>query len=210
MSYWTHIMGVIEVSPMGRTQHEKTYILNTVLEHLPQVTGSEGNMHVIVNQHPDSNMYSSHDEFGMRTNNLKDRYGDYSRDRGWMAYTDRYYLLVLGDLRDRQFCQTFTEFQKWLCRLAKRCLVCDMSVCISADCGKSINLIYGYDNPYHGMFEWSSWGNDDEEPAWYEYLMWEPDTKSCLPLNHVYKYFKDDDVDAEMERRIKWREKNGD
>ena len=41
MSYWTHINGVIDVSPMGRTPAEQRYILETVLNHLPIVSGSE-------------------------------------------------------------------------------------------------------------------------------------------------------------------------
>ena len=50
MSYWTYITGVIEVCPMGRTQPEKRYILDTVLEHLPKVTGSERNMSIHIVQ----------------------------------------------------------------------------------------------------------------------------------------------------------------
>ena len=50
MSFWTYVHGTIEVTPMGRTQAEKTYILNTVLEHLPHVTGSEEDMNVYVLQ----------------------------------------------------------------------------------------------------------------------------------------------------------------
>lgn len=42
MSWWTYINGSIVVYPMGRTQPEKKYILDTVLAHLPLVTGSEG------------------------------------------------------------------------------------------------------------------------------------------------------------------------
>ena len=41
MSWWTYVHGTIVVSPMGRTQAEKRYILDTVLEHLPVVSGSE-------------------------------------------------------------------------------------------------------------------------------------------------------------------------
>lgn len=41
MSWWTHINDTITASPMGRTQAEKRYILETVLDHLPLVTGSE-------------------------------------------------------------------------------------------------------------------------------------------------------------------------
>lgn len=37
MSSWTYITGTITVSPIGRTQAEKRYILDTVLAHLPIV-----------------------------------------------------------------------------------------------------------------------------------------------------------------------------
>ena len=40
MSWWTHIRGPVEVSVPGRTQAEIDYILQTVLDHLPRVTGS--------------------------------------------------------------------------------------------------------------------------------------------------------------------------
>ncbi len=50
MSHWTYISGIVEVCPIGNTQPQKRYILDTVLEHLPVVSGSEGNMkvHVVV------------------------------------------------------------------------------------------------------------------------------------------------------------------
>lgn len=35
MSWWTYVHGIVVVKPMGRTQAEKRYILDTVLEHLP-------------------------------------------------------------------------------------------------------------------------------------------------------------------------------
>lgn len=50
MSSWTYVHGTIVVSPLGRTQHEKRYILETVLDHLPVVTGSERDMEVYVIQ----------------------------------------------------------------------------------------------------------------------------------------------------------------
>ena len=48
MSNWTYVMGQIIVAPMGRTQNEKEYILKTVLDHLPLVTGSEEDMQVYI------------------------------------------------------------------------------------------------------------------------------------------------------------------
>ena len=44
MSPWTYVSGLIRVPPAGRTQAEKRYTLETVLEHLPAVSSSEGYM----------------------------------------------------------------------------------------------------------------------------------------------------------------------
>ena len=41
MSFWSYVRGMIEVYPMGRTQAEMRYILETVLSHLPPVTEYE-------------------------------------------------------------------------------------------------------------------------------------------------------------------------
>ena len=71
------------MSPMGRTQAEKRYILETVLEHLPIVTGSERDMNVHIVQKAGHDSSSSCDEFEMNTNNLKDSCGDHSYEHGW-------------------------------------------------------------------------------------------------------------------------------
>lgn len=52
---------------MGRTQAEMRYILETVLSHLPPVTGSEENMKVHIVQKSGFNYNSSADEFGQDT-----------------------------------------------------------------------------------------------------------------------------------------------
>ena len=46
MSYWSFVHGTVTVLPFGRTQAEKRYLLDTVLDHLPKVTGSEGDMNI--------------------------------------------------------------------------------------------------------------------------------------------------------------------
>ena len=120
MSYWTYINGTIIVRPMGRTQPEKRYILETVLNHLPRVTGSEGDMNVYIIQKNGHNSSCSCDEFGEVTNNLLDRYGYKSRSRGWLQTQDEYILVVNAALRDREFEQTYREFMKWFVRLCKR------------------------------------------------------------------------------------------
>ena len=138
MSYWTHILGVIQVSVIGRTQHEKTYILNTVLDHLPIVSGSERDMNVIVNVSDSANTFCTHDEFDMMTDNLTDRYGNKTRECGWLKFSDTYYLTVYGNLRDRFFKDTFREFQKWLSRLAKRVNVETINVTITSEGERAI------------------------------------------------------------------------
>lgn len=209
MSYWTYINGTIVVQPMGRTQAEKRYILETVLDHLPFVTGSEGDMNIYIIQKNGYNSSSSHTEFG--------EWGGY---RKWKTLStevqDEYILVVNGSLRDREFKQTYKEFQKWLCRLAKR-----------VDVGNVLVEISGYEksaiirNPrlkgkqswetvYGQMNEKPTWCyNDGEihEPNWCEYLLWSKAKNSSLPIMLEYKYFSNKENDEEAERRINY-EKN--
>lgn len=211
MSFWTYINGTIEVRPMGRTQAEKRYILDTVLEHLPLVTGSERDMNVYIIQKNGHNSSSSCDEFGDVTNNLVDWYGQKNQRRGWLRTQDEYILVVNGAFRDRMFDQTFKEFQKWLCRLAKRISVEDVMVEIKGY-GKSTLLRNPrltkeklYDTVYGQMHEKPSWCYDDDEfgePNWCEYLLWTRAKNSSLPMMLEYKYYSNKENDEEVERRM--------
>lgn len=207
MSYWTYINGVVTVSPMGRTQAEMRYILETVLQHLPNVTGSERDMNVHIVQKAGHNYSSSHDEFGQITDNLTDRYGCRNRKGGWLEKQNYYILVVEGQFRDRMFDQTYREFQKWLCRLAKRVVVQDVLVQIEGYQREA--LIRDTGDKYYEMWELPSWSRDKEatgEPNWCEYLMWEP-AKGCdYPMMLMYKYYGNEDNDAEVERRLVYRE----
>lgn len=203
MSYWTYINGPITVSPMGRTQAEKRYILETVLDHLPFVTGSERNMNVYIIQKAGYNSSSSHTEFG--------EWGGY---RNWNALSldeqTEYILVVDGAFRDREFDQTYREFQKWLCRLAKRVMVYEVLVKISSsyNCGKSALIQDDTYGKYYEMFETPTWCYDDDEyhePNWCEYLMWERSKNSDYPMMLAYKYFADEENDREVARRIIYR-----
>lgn len=199
MSYWTYVHGTIEVAPMGRTQAEKTYILNTVLEHLPHVTGSEEDMNVYVLQKNGHNESSSCDEFGERTDNLIDSYGTRNRRRGWLRVQNEYIIVVDGSLRDRMFEHTFKEFINWLCRLSKRVIVKDVMVEVSGY-DKS-HLIRNDNDIYSDMFESPSWSpaNQSGEPNWCEYLMWEGIDGWGYPRLLAYKYIKDEENDARVE-----------
>ena len=191
MSYWTYITGVITVSPMGRTQPEMRYILDTVLEHLPAVTGSEENMHIHVVQKDGYNSSCTHNEFEERIP------GKYYKIQ------DQYQLVIYGSFRDRVFDETLREFNKWINRLAKRVWVEDILVKIT---GYNKNLIISNPKPYRSMAEPPSWFSDDGlgEPAWAEYLMWDRATSSGWPIKLVRKYFNDPETDAEVERRVRY------
>ena len=173
MSSWTYINGVITVEPLGRTQPEKKYILDTVLDHLPQVTGSEGDMDIYVIQKNGHNSSCSCDEFGYVTNNLVDSYGFKSRKRGWLRTQDEYLLTVDASLRDRELKGTLREFNNWLCRLAKRIGVNDVLVEIEGYDGTV--LLKNTNGAYSKMFvypSWSAWGQKEKTENWCEYLMW--------------------------------------
>lgn len=200
MSWWTYVHGTIVVSPTGRTQAEKRYILDTVLDHLPQVTGSEEDMNVYVIQKNGHNSSSSHDEFGQRTNNLFDCYGCKNREHGWLQMQNEYILVVDGSLRDREFEETFRAFQKWLIRLSKRVIVKSVLVKINDyDKSKLIQDECGY---YWSLFEYpyGSRGNETGEPAWYEYLLWQPmNNNRMYPKILGYKYYADEENDKQVE-----------
>lgn len=195
MSSWTYITGVITVYPMGRTQPEKRYILDTILEHMPRVTGSEEDMHVHVVQRHGYDCSSSHNEFGE-----------------WIPWKDNetqshYFIIIEAALRDRYFEETLRELNKWINRLAKRAGIEDILVKLKGYTSdwEWKELVISDPKPYEKMVEWPSWsGRSDGEPAWCEYMMWESAKDSWYPMTLAYKYFNDPENDAEVERRLKY------
>lgn len=210
MSHWTYARGTVEVSPMGRTQAEKRYILETVLDHLPKVTGSEGPMDIYIVQPKGHSMSSSHTEFGM--------YGGYinwDKDNLSLQVQDEYILVIDGSLRDREFDQTFREFQKWLCRLAKRMDIHDVMVEVKGFSKSTLvrnPYIEGdgiWETVYGQMYENPTWvqsynKSGSGEPNWCEYLMWDRMKDGEYPMMLAYKYFNDPENDKEVERRMKY------
>lgn len=195
MSYWTYVNGVITVEPMGRTQHEKRYILETILEHLPKVTGSERDMNItILEKRSGAHSSCNCDEFGVP------RFDSWS----WPNTYECYMLIIDGALRDRRFEETKRELNKFLNRLAKRVYVSDILVELHGfdygGCQKK--FIISNAEPYRQMEEGPSWWNG--EPAWAEYLMWDRAPSSEYPLKLAYKYYNIPEIDAEIERRRKW------
>lgn len=187
MSYWTYVNGVINVDVSGRTQPESRYILETVLSHLPKVTGSEGNMNVYIIQKAGHNISASHNEFSVR-------------EEECFYVQSEYILVVDGNLRDRMFEDTFKEFNNFINRLAKRLEV--LSILVSVK-GYDKEYTFQDSEAYYDMYEWPSWCNDTGEPAWWEYLMWDRGIDTELPMALEYKYSINPKNDIEWERRQK-------
>lgn len=154
MSSWTYVQGLIELGVPGRTQAEKDYILQTVIDHLPKVTGSEGNMDIHTVRAYGHNMWSNRDELDNLNLDFKTQ--------------SRYFLVLDGHLRDRQYADTFKEINKFLNRLAKRLRVDSLHVQLN-----TYNHFYTFDSK-NDCYENNCYGNmfDGKNP-WYDYLMWE-------------------------------------
>lgn len=181
MSFWSYVRGMVEVELLGCTQAEKRYILETVLNHLPHVSGSENDMKIYIIQKDGYNCSSSCDEFMQHSNKGNGTYGSFETQC-------TYFLLVDGNLRDRAFEETYKEFQKWLCRLAKRMPVIDVMVEVKGY-NKAVMIRNG-NNQYTNMLEAGSW-YDKDSINWCEYLMWEQAENSYLPDILAEKYKKE-------------------
>ena len=168
-------------------------------------------MNVYVIQKNGHNNSCSCDEFGERTNNLTDWYGNRTRSRGMLRIQDEYILVVDAALRDREFDQTYREFMKWLVRLGKRVMIDNILVKISGYDKSTIikdycvkNEKYSYQNVFLNLFEDTSWMKDDGEVNWCEYMLYPRAKDSDYPMMLAYKYFNDKENDKEVERRMKY------
>ena len=149
MSSWTYVQGLIELDVPGRTQAEKNYILQTVIDHLPKVTGSEKPMNIYTIQTAGYDSWQNFDEFYNRVEDFRTQ--------------SRYFLVLDGNLRDRHYKDTFKELNKFLNRLGKRLMV--DSVYVRLYNYEHSHIFTNKNDCYGKMFE-----NDD---PWYNYLMWE-------------------------------------
>ena len=175
MSWWTYVNGFIEVEPAGCTQPEKRYVLETVLAHLPKVTGSEEDMKIHIVQKEGYSGSANFNEFFETV---------YRED---FKTQDCYYLILEGQFRDRMYEQTFRELNKFLNRLAKRVYVDDILIRLT---GWDKEIVISNSDPYQDMYEYSADSNKDE-PAWWEYLLWDRDSSGgSYPEKLTHKYPK--------------------
>lgn len=150
MSMWTYVRGLIEIGAPGRTQAEKDYILQTVIDHLPKVTGSEYGMNIYTIRANGHNSWSNHDELDHLNFDFKTQ--------------SKYFIVLDGSLRDRHYEDTFKELNKFLNRLSKRLPVHSMYVQVYTYDRLHIHTFTNENDYYGKMFE--------SEHPWYKYLMW--------------------------------------
>ena len=79
---------------------------------------------------------------------------------------------------------------------------------ISNDCDKNVILNFGTNSFLFDMYEYpsTSFGNKTGEPSWTEYLYWKPVARNInIPIEHIYKYYNEDLVSTEIERRTEFK-----
>ena len=115
-----------------------------------------------------------------------------------------YILTLEGNLRDRDFEETYKEVIRFLCRLGKRVLVRDVLIRIADTYKNKRKVIDEFEldnNPYYNMWESPSWHNE-ESMNWCEYLMWEQGINTNMPMKLEYKYYKNEENDKEVKKKI--------
>lgn len=135
MSNWTKVRGVIDVCPAGNSQAEKRYTLETLISHLPKITGSEKDVNIYIIQKSGNDYSASFDEFYYPINNE----------------VQSHYLIVLdGNLRDRIFDFTLKETNIFLNKLSKNIWIDDILLKIK---GQGSEYVYKNAEPYKDNFE---------------------------------------------------------
>ena len=156
MSAWTYVMGAVRVGTPAHSTEQAEYIVKTVLNHLPEVTGSERNMRVIVVSSSNSCITQDWDEFGHGTKAVK---------RDGFRITSDYLLTVEGQLRDRNIEETYREIIRWLCRLAKRLSV--EEICLKIKGNRTLLITDA--TPFEKMYETeSNWVERIAGPKWWK------------------------------------------
>lgn len=217
MAYWSYIHGTVTVRPMGRTNEESEYILKTILNHLPRVTGGDEDMNVYTIRKNGFSDCCSCDEFGDRTNNLIDCHGKKSRKYGWLRTQLEYILVVDAALEYEEFEGAYRQFVKWLVRLGKRVQIKNILVEIKGYEKSSViksrniqNEKHSWQSVFDALYECPTWCNDSKdeykEPNWCEFLMWERAKDLRYPMMLKYKYFRDAENDEEVQRRIRYQD----
>ena len=161
MSRWTYVQGTICINIYGDTSAENRYILETVINHLPPVKGSEYNMGVYIVPLKGYGLSEvTDDEFGNYLYNMRKERNYEKR----MLLQHGFMVVLEGALRDTYFEETLKATTKFLCRLAKRVGVEDILVKVTDDLNKS----YIFNNTKYFLDL-----QDDYPNQWTDYLCWQ-------------------------------------
>ena len=154
MSQWTYVNGVIKVDTMSRSSAETLYLVQTVVNHLPVISGSERNVQYYINLENGYNTSSNVDEFD-KFSNLGNGWTG-KRLFEWQTNT---LITMYGALRDRTFEETLRETTKTLARLSSRLLVDECVVSV-----RSYRDSFVFNNP--------EWMKNAYMSDWCEKFLW--------------------------------------
>lgn len=129
MSMWTYVRGMILADTYALYTPAALYRAQSVIDHLPRITGSEGSAEFYVTGRRGYNIVSYCDELFQQSNLGGGRFGDRFESQSEVLIT------ICGNLRDRTFHQTLHETTKALSRLASRLDVETCLVSVQGDCG---------------------------------------------------------------------------
>lgn len=149
MSKWVQVVGTIVVDTFAESSAEAMFIAQTVVNHLPKITGSERDVEYYLNLIKDYNSSSNCDEFGKFSNLYNCQDFHCFKSQTWVLIT------LQGSLRDREIQETLKETTKMLNRLSTRLWVRD---CIIS--------LHGYDKGY--VFDNPDWIKNNESSYWVE------------------------------------------
>lgn len=144
--------GVIEVDTFAQSDAEAMYLAQTVVNHLPRITGSERDVEFHLAKPTGYCSSSNVDEFGQQSN----LYNDDSRHL--FVTQERILITIYGNLRDRMFKRTLRETTKMLARLSSRLWIRNCFVRVKSDMGDT----FIFDNP--------SWIHDRDLTDWTQKL----------------------------------------
>lgn len=131
MSLWCFVRGIIVADTFAEYTPEALYRAQSVVDHLPRITGSEGQAQFYVTTKRGHNIsMCGSDELHQQSNLGAGRRGGIFRAQSQVLIS------VCGDLRDRWLPQTLPEVTKALSRLASRLSIDTCLVLVEDDCGQ--------------------------------------------------------------------------
>lgn len=136
MSLWTHVQGFIKIDTFQHSNTDTIHFAQKIVDHLPRITGSEGNADYYVILPNGYNQRSSTDEYDQYSNLGELQFYKRKCTSGLKYMYDfktqsQAIIIIDGDLRDRVMMQTYKEVVHVLNRIASRASIRSCVVNIS-------------------------------------------------------------------------------